>query len=103
MTKQSVLTLDNLEETLANDTKIKVAAVDIDGLLRGKVMHKDKFLHVAKDGFGKFLATRRERGSDSDAPYNAQDSALLSLVGTFKITTTLRQANLQAKIASILI
>ncbi|KAL7310714.1 hypothetical protein PS15m_010182 [Mucor circinelloides] len=52
MTKQSILTLENLEETLANDTKIKVAAVDIDGLLRGKVMHKDKFLHVAKDGFG---------------------------------------------------
>jgi len=56
MTKQSILTLENLEETLANDTKIKVAAVDIDGLLRGKVMHKDKFLHVAKDGFGKSTA-----------------------------------------------
>ncbi|CEP16287.1 hypothetical protein [Parasitella parasitica] len=52
MTKQMTLTLDSIEENLANDTKVKVAAVDIDGLLRGKVMHKDKFLHVAKSGFG---------------------------------------------------
>lgn len=50
-----ILTIENLEETLANDTKIKVAAVDIDGILRGKIMHKDKFLHVAESGFGKLF------------------------------------------------
>jgi glutamine synthetase len=50
---QTILTLENLADYLARDTKIKVAAVDIDGLLRGKVMHKDKFLAVAKNGFGK--------------------------------------------------
>lgn len=60
MTKESALTLENLEETLANDTKVKVAAVDIDGLLRGKVMHKDKFLHVAKDGFGKCTSEKKK-------------------------------------------
>jgi len=32
--------------------KVKVAVADIDGILRGKVMHRDKFLSVAKDGFG---------------------------------------------------
>lgn len=52
MTQTAELTFDNLEEVLANDTKIKVAAVDIDGLLRGKIIHKEKFLHVVKSGFG---------------------------------------------------
>jgi glutamine synthetase len=46
------LTLDNLAETLENDTKIKLAGVDIDGILRGKLVSKKKFLSVAKDGFG---------------------------------------------------
>lgn len=50
---QTLLTFENLEDTLFHDTKVKVAAVDIDGLLRGKVMHKDKFLAVVKSGFGK--------------------------------------------------
>jgi hypothetical protein len=53
------LTLENLAEVLANDTKIKIAAVDIDGLLRGKIMHKDKFLSVVKDGFGKIIIIKR--------------------------------------------
>ena len=46
------LTLDNLEEALEHDTKIKLAGVDIDGILRGKLISKKKFLSVAKDGFG---------------------------------------------------
>jgi glutamine synthetase len=46
------LTLDNLTEALENDTKIKLAGVDIDGVLRGKLVSKKKFLSVAKDGFG---------------------------------------------------
>ncbi|MEO9894210.1 glutamine synthetase family protein [Aurantibacter sp.] len=32
--------------------KIKLAIVDIDGVLRGKYMHKDKFIAALKDGFG---------------------------------------------------
>jgi glutamine synthetase len=46
-------TNDNIEQLLANDNKVKVAVVDTDGLLRGKVMHKDKFLQIIADGFGK--------------------------------------------------
>ncbi|ORE08064.1 glutamine synthetase/guanido kinase [Rhizopus microsporus var. microsporus] len=46
------LTLDNIHQELESDIKVKVAAVDIDGVLRGKVMHKDKFLNIVKDGFG---------------------------------------------------
>lgn len=43
---------DSLEDVLRNDTKVKVAGVDIDGILRGKLMSKKKFLGIAKDGFG---------------------------------------------------
>lgn len=32
--------------------KVKVAVADIDGVLRGKYMHKDKFLSAAEGGFG---------------------------------------------------
>ena len=33
-------------------TKVKVAVTDIDGILRGKVMHKEKFLASVQSGFG---------------------------------------------------
>jgi glutamine synthetase len=46
------VTVDNIERNLAHDTKVKVAGVDADGILRGKVMAKDKFLASVKDGFG---------------------------------------------------
>ena len=39
---------DELEKLLADDFKIKVAGIDVDGILRGKVMQKDKFLSIAK-------------------------------------------------------
>ncbi len=32
--------------------KVKVAVIDIDGILRGKVIHRDKFLSVKDKGFG---------------------------------------------------
>src|SRR5271170_6155803 len=32
--------------------KVKVAVTDIDGILRGKYLHKDKFLSAAEGGFG---------------------------------------------------
>lgn len=32
--------------------KVKVAIVDIDGVLRGKLMHRDKFLSIVNDHFG---------------------------------------------------
>lgn len=33
-------------------SKVKVAIADIDGILRGKIMHKEKFLSAIKNGFG---------------------------------------------------
>lgn len=38
-------------EKLQSD-RVKVAVSDIDGILRGKYLHKDKFLSALKDGFG---------------------------------------------------
>lgn len=40
-------------EVLASDAeRVKVAVADIDGILRGKYIHKDKFASAAKEGFG---------------------------------------------------
>ena len=42
-----------LEEIRESDTtKVKVAVTDIDGILRGKYMHRDKFFSAAQSGFG---------------------------------------------------
>src|ERR1700753_1921183 len=46
------VTLDNLSNVLSGDISVKVAGVDIDGVLRGKLMAKKKFLGIAKEGFG---------------------------------------------------
>ncbi|EFW18948.1 hypothetical protein D8B26_007150 [Coccidioides posadasii str. Silveira] len=46
------VTLDNLEAVLACDTQVKLAGIDADGILRGKLVSKKKFLSIAKDGFG---------------------------------------------------
>ena len=32
--------------------KVKVAVTDLDGILRGKYLHKEKFLSAAESGFG---------------------------------------------------
>ena len=40
--------LDNVEK----HNKARVAICDIDGVLRGKYLHKDKFRSVAESGFG---------------------------------------------------
>ena len=48
----SVITLDTLENLLRHDTKVKVGGADVDGIIRGKLMSKKKFLSVASDGFG---------------------------------------------------
>ena len=36
----------------SNHNKVRVAVADIDGVMRGKLMHKDKLIHVLKGGFG---------------------------------------------------
>ena len=46
------VTIESLPELLKDDTKVKVAGIDVDGVLRGKLMAKKKFLSIAADGFG---------------------------------------------------
>jgi glutamine synthetase len=48
----STITPDTLPELLKNDIAVKVAGIDVDGMLRGKLMAKKKFLSIAKTGFG---------------------------------------------------
>ncbi|KAH8921435.1 glutamine synthetase/guanido kinase [Atractiella rhizophila] len=51
-TKQSPKSIEELEELLKHDDRVKVAGIDIDGVLRGKIMSKSKFISSAKSGFG---------------------------------------------------
>ena len=51
-TEPEVLTLNNVEIILQRDTKIKLGGVDVDGIIRGKIISKKKFMSVVKDGFG---------------------------------------------------
>lgn len=46
------VTIENLPKLLEHDTKVKLAGVDVDGILRGKLISKKKFLSVATEGFG---------------------------------------------------
>jgi glutamine synthetase len=39
-------------EELEDDSMVKVAGVDVDGILRGKIMAKKKFASIVNDGFG---------------------------------------------------
>lgn len=48
----SEITAEMLPDLLKNDNSVKVAGIDVDGILRGKLMAKKKFLSIAKDGFG---------------------------------------------------
>lgn len=51
-TSSCKVTLENVAEILKNDTKVKLAGVDVDGQLHGKLISKKKFLSIAADGFG---------------------------------------------------
>ena len=46
------LTYADLPELLKDDTGVKVAGTDVDGMIRGKLMSKNKFLSIAQSGFG---------------------------------------------------
>ncbi|KAF2272953.1 glutamine synthetase/guanido kinase [Westerdykella ornata] len=48
----STITVESLPDLLKNDTAVKVAGIDVDGILRGKLMAKSKFLSIAREGFG---------------------------------------------------
>ncbi|PPQ87978.1 hypothetical protein CVT25_001057 [Psilocybe cyanescens] len=52
-TRITLNSFDELKTELQGDLKVKVAGVDVDGVLRGKFMSTEKFLSAAKsDGFG---------------------------------------------------
>ncbi|KAI1018678.1 hypothetical protein LB503_005514 [Fusarium chuoi] len=44
--------IDEIKKLLARDKKVKVAGIDCDGILRGKIIHKSKFLSSLESGFG---------------------------------------------------
>jgi glutamine synthetase len=44
--------LTDLAKLLEKDDLVRVAGVDVDGVLRGKTMSKEKFLSIVKTGFG---------------------------------------------------
>ncbi|KAI9838785.1 MAG: hypothetical protein M1837_002314 [Sclerophora amabilis] len=44
--------LEDLQQVLRYDTCVKLAGIDVDGILRGKLVSKKKFLSIAGDGFG---------------------------------------------------
>ncbi|KAG0020915.1 hypothetical protein BGZ81_009136 [Podila clonocystis] len=46
------LRVQEIKKELQNDQRVKVAGVDLDGILRGKVMAKSKFLSILESGFG---------------------------------------------------
>ncbi|KAJ3560777.1 hypothetical protein NPX13_g9189 [Xylaria arbuscula] len=46
------ISAEALPELLKDDAKVKLAGLDVDGMLRGKVVSKKKFLSIAKEGFG---------------------------------------------------
>ena len=46
------VTAESLPTLLKNDNKVKLAGLDVDGMLRGKLVSKSKFLSIATSGFG---------------------------------------------------
>lgn len=48
--------VEDLRVILQNDTKVKVAGIDVDGVLRGKYMCKDKFLSSVSTGAFSFCS-----------------------------------------------
>lgn len=55
-----VATLDNIEELLKDDNKVKIAVLDMDCVLRGKMINKTRFLQTLTNGFGTILDTPRD-------------------------------------------
>ncbi len=52
MADTTEITVESLPELLKDDKAVKVAGIDVDGILRGKLMAKSKFLSIAQTGFG---------------------------------------------------
>lgn len=52
MSSAEEVTAENVAEVLQDDRMVKVAGIDVDGVLRGKLMQKSKFLSIVSEGFG---------------------------------------------------
>lgn len=52
MAQQQKITVESLPKLLADDNCVKLAGIDVDGILRGKLVSKKKFLSIAEAGFG---------------------------------------------------
>ncbi len=54
MKNESIKTVDQVINSIKENPciKVKIAITDIDGILRGKVVSKEKFLSIANSGFG---------------------------------------------------
>lgn len=50
--EEDAYTPESTAQLLKSDRKVKVAGIDCDGVLRGKIMSKDKFLSSLEHGFG---------------------------------------------------
>ncbi|KAK3290302.1 uncharacterized protein B0H64DRAFT_62487 [Chaetomium fimeti] len=46
------ITAKDLPALLVDDTSVKLAGIDVDGMLRGKLVSKKKFMSIAESGFG---------------------------------------------------
>ncbi|RDW60716.1 hypothetical protein BP6252_12099 [Coleophoma cylindrospora] len=78
--------ISHLEVLLAGDNKVKVAGVDADGLLRGKIISKAKFLAVATAGFGMSSALFGWDMHDvihtTSTTYNAKEGGFADFIAT---------------------
>ncbi|KAI9318943.1 hypothetical protein BX666DRAFT_1876119 [Dichotomocladium elegans] len=85
------VTVENIAEILKDDIKIKVAAVDIDGVLRGKLMHKSKFLQTVENGFGFcsviFGWDIHDQSYTAKAEFNADDSHYPDIVAKVDLSS----------------
>ncbi|CAM1506129.1 Fc.00g057700.m01.CDS01 [Cosmosporella sp. VM-42] len=52
MAPSETITAESLPKLLENDMMVKLAGIDVDGMLRGKLISKKKFLSIAAAGFG---------------------------------------------------
>jgi glutamine synthetase len=90
------ITSETLPNLLEHDIKVKVAGVDCDGVLRGKVMSKEKFLSIVQDGFGFSSAifgwdmhdllytTKSQPGSNSTADTGYADFVAMPDLSSFR-------------------
>lgn len=94
-TSVSQATIEEFKTLLENDVRIKVAGIDLDGILRGKIMAKTKFLSILESGFGFCSIVF---GWDMhDKPYEEELSVSNAANGNFSIFFVMSLCVLHAK------